>query len=479
VTSTRFGRTVLCLLLVCATAVAASSCGPVEVRPAKPAARSLKTEGSGYRFESDGWTYLHVEGSPYEMGFQQGKLMAGDMDEVRKTSTHVFYHNSDLRWPHLAAAAEKLFAGKLGPDLEQEIRGISEGAKAAGVDFPLADVLALNGMIELTGYWWPNVASGKLPDVDAPTRCSAFLATGAYTSDGKPVMAHNTWSTYADAQFFNLITDMAPDRGHRILMQSSPGLVHSASDFFVTDAPLMGTETTISGIETFDPEGTPEFVRARRAMQFADSPDDFVRIMREGNNGGYANSWLLANAKTGEIVRFEQGLEHDAVERTGSGYFVGFNGPSDPDLRNLETSGSGYFNLKDSTCARRVRLEHLMKEHKGRIDLPAARAIIADHYDEYTREYEPGARTVEGRGDLDAREYTSGSPYNPAGAVDGKAMDAAGALKMSFQARWGSSSGMPFDAGEFLDKNPQYAFLKGYLRDRPPEPWVSFRAGMK
>jgi hypothetical protein len=40
---------------------------------------------------------------------------------------------------------------------------------------------------------------------------------------------------------------------------------------------------------SFDPKGKPEFERARKAMQYSNSIDDNVRIMLDGNNGGYAN----------------------------------------------------------------------------------------------------------------------------------------------------------------------------------------------
>jgi len=39
---------------------------------------------------------------------------------------------------------------------------------------------------------------------------------------------------------------------------------------------------------------------ARKALQYSNSLDDFVAIMRR-NNGGYANTWLIGHIKTGEI----------------------------------------------------------------------------------------------------------------------------------------------------------------------------------
>ena len=92
----------------------------------------------------------------------------------------------------------------------------------------------------------------------------------------------------------------------------------------------MITETTISDFDGFDPNGMPEFVRARKAMQYAASIDDFARIMKEGNNGGYANNWLVADRKNNEIASLELGLKNVTLQRTKDGYFVGSNFPQNP-----------------------------------------------------------------------------------------------------------------------------------------------------
>ena len=39
--------------------------------------------------------------------------------------------------------------------------------------------------------------------------------------------------------------------------------------------------------------------------------------MKRGNNGGYANAWLLGDIDTNEIARLELGLKHVALEKKG------------------------------------------------------------------------------------------------------------------------------------------------------------------
>ena len=125
--------------------------------------------------------------------------------------------------------------------------------------------------------------------------------------------------------------------------------------------------------------------------------------------------------------------------------------------------------------ARRVRLTQLMDKYHGEIDVQIAQKILSDHYDVYLKKENPCARTIEGHYELDPMEYWSDrDPFRPHGAMDGKVTDSDLAGEMSFWARWGSSSGMPFYAQKFLDEHPQWNYLQGYLKDRPSQPWTLF-----
>lgn len=446
---------------------------------APPSKGQVTPYGNGYRFDRNGWVYVHIEGEPHERGLQYGYLVAPELQEILRSLKYLTYQNTGMEWEFFVQAAEKLFVDKIDPELLEEIKGIAAGAKAAGVAVTWQEILAWNGYEELTDYWWPNEEAGKY-STSEPEHCSAFIATGSMTKGGKIVMAHNSWSPFEQGQFLNVILDIQPAQGHRMFMQSAPGYIASFTDFFVTDAGIMGTETTIGGFGEFDPHGIPEFSRVRQAMQYADNLDQFVEIMKKQNNGGYANSWLLADANTGEIMRFELGLKYFNVERTKDGYFIGFNAAVDPQIRNLECSYAGYEDIRYPAGARRVRLTQLMQKYHGKIDVSVAQKILADHYDVYLKKNNPCSRTIDGHYELDAREYLTlpgRPPFQPMGAVDGKVMDSDLAKGLSFWARWGNSSGLPFDAQKFLAEHIQWSHLEGYLKDRPSQPWGIFKAG--
>jgi hypothetical protein len=447
-------------------------------------AGEIKRMGKGWRLDSNGWVYIHIEGEPYERGFQHGYLAAPELKQAMRSLNYLIYQQTGKKWGFFTDAAQKLWLKFIDEEFIKEIKGIADGAQKAGVNMTWQDVLAWNGLEELTDYWWPNamVKDKYMPRIAAPDdHCSAFLATGSATEGGGIVMAHNTWSNFEWGQFANFILDIVPAKGQRIFMQSQAGYIQSASDFFVTGASIMGTETTIGGFSLYDENEAPDFYRVRKAMQYADSLDKFVELMKKQNNGGYANSWLLADLNSGEIMRFELGLRFSNVERKKDGYFIGFNAPLDPRIRNLECSNTGYADIRRHQGARQVRLTQLMREYQGRINIGIAKRILADHYDVYLKKDNPCSRTVDGHYELDDRAFMSDpsrpKPFQARGAVDGKVMDSELAKNMSFWARWGNSSGLAFDADKFFAEHIQWEYLKGYIKSRPSQPWTLFKAG--
>src|SRR5260221_7630124 len=93
--------------------------------------------------------------------------------------------------------------------------------------------------------------------------------------------------------------DVVPASGYHFVMDGLPGLIHSGDDFGLNSAGVVITETTITGFQGFDSNGVPEFVRARKAMQYSASIDDVARIFKEGNNGGYPHDLALPPTRKG------------------------------------------------------------------------------------------------------------------------------------------------------------------------------------
>jgi hypothetical protein len=428
--------------------------------------------------EQNGWVFVRLEGSPREIGFQHGFLLASEIAEARKVIALELTRETRHNWGFFRAAAEKMLWPHIEAEYQDELNGIAEGLHAKGVVLDLWDVVTLNAWLELSYYssWYDKnnspVEAGSA--IAVAERCSAFVATGSYTKDGRVVIGHNAWTSYLDGERWNVIFDISPARGNRILMDGFPGLIHSADDFGVNAAGLLITETTISDFAGWDPNGIPEFVRARKAMQYASSIDEFTRIMKEGNNGGYANNWLVADRNTNEIASLELGLKNATLQRSSDGYFVGANFPVNQKLLREETT----FHADDrsvSANARRLRWEQLMAEYKGKIDVSAGEKFLSDHYDSFDKRIEPDERTLCGHIDLSPRGSRPWQPeFGPAGAVQAKVSDAAMAEQMSFMASMGHPCGIDFRAAAHLRLRPQFKWQKPFLRDMKSHPWTSF-----
>ena len=133
--------------------------------------------------------------------------------------------------------------------------------------------------------------------------------------------------------------------------------------------------------------------------------------------------------------------------------------------------------IRFSSVARRVRWKQLMKENAGKINLETGKEMEADHYDTYLNKSIPDLRTLCSHPDLDADTFGVDVPFAPWGTIDGKVVDSKMAKQMSFVARWGSACGIPFDAKGYLGKHQQFDWMNGLLKDRPAQPWTSFKAG--
>jgi hypothetical protein len=425
----------------------------------------------------NGWVFVHLEGSPSEIGFQHGYLLAPEIQDAEKVAVLELTHDNKRDWKFFRTAAKDVMWPHIEQEYREEMQGISEGLRARRVNLDIWDIVALNAISEWGYYIKELDRQHRIPgsaSLTLPEHCSAFVATGSYTKDGKVIIAHNNWTNYLDGERWTIIFDIAPINGHRILMDGFPGLIHSGDDFGINGAGIMITETTITHFSGYNPMGIPEFVRARKALQFATSIDDFARIMKEGNNGGYANNWLIADRKNNEIASLELGLKNVTLLRKSDGYFVGSNFPANPRLVKEETNFDAN-DMGNSANARHVRWEQLMAQNKGKIDVAAAEGFLADHYDTFAKKTNASERTLCGHVDLSPRGSPQWQmPYGPAGTVQNKVADATMAEHMSLAAAAGHSCGLSFKADDHLRKHAGFDWQKPLLRDMNTYSWTTF-----
>jgi len=436
---------------------------------------------NGLSYEKNGWKYISIRGAPRERGYAYGYLCASDFKEIQKMLSFYMMEAYGLTWDFFVKNINDDFKEMTKNEfneLYEEMMGISDGCNANGCKTSIDEIIAWNFYMSIP-YWYSLKSDSRHgKEGGAPDRCSAIIAVGDWTEDGKIVVAHNSFTDFIDGQYSNIVLDLHPNEGHRFIMQTSPCWIWSGTDFYINSKGIICTETTIGGFFPYE-QKIPIGYRIRKAIQYGNNLDECCKYLLEGNSGDYANSWLFGDTNTNEILRIELGLKYHNIERTKNGFFIGFNATYDERIRNLEVVNSGFYDIRRHQGARMVRLGDLIDQHKGKINIEIAKQIISDHYDVYLlKDNNPCSRTVCSHYDLDSREYMSQSdrpkPFSPHGTVDGKVTDTNLAKKMTFIGRFGNSCGIPFMKNEFCKKHRQYEKFCPYLKDRPSEEWTEF-----
>jgi hypothetical protein len=361
----------------------------------RPDPAAVQRYGPAYCYPQAGWIVLHIEGEPYERGYQHGRLLATEIAAHLRCFAAVQSPEAPAKnWQHTRRLANSLFLRRFEKEFLEEMKGIADGAAAAGAKLgerpvDLVDIVALNCWAEidtldaaleatptgLEGLRFPKAQPRAMPK-PKPERCSAFAATGPATADGKVVFGHITMFSLYPAGFYNVWLDIKPAKGHRMLMCAYPGAIQSGMDYYLNDAGLLIAETTISQTR-FDGAGQSETSRIRQAIQYAATIDEAALILKKDNNGLYTNEWLLADINTNEIALYELGTHKSKLHRSSknewiggtAGFYWGCNNTKDIELRLETVAGLADkpANLVFRPSGRDQAWQQLYHKHKGKI----------------------------------------------------------------------------------------------------------------
>jgi hypothetical protein len=355
--------------------------------------------GPAFCYKDRGWFFIHIEGKPYQRGYQYGYLLADEITAyLRKLAVGADTDNPAQGWRQMRFISDAFFLRKYDEEYLTEMKGIADGAAEAGAEYEgrsldLIDIVTINTAVDIGQVWsalrrTPHALSGKSflsaeDELLIPMRehkCSGFLANGPASRDGKIVFGQIfMWSGYTGVHW-NVICDVVPDKGHRLVYETFPGGIHSGADFYINSAGLMMGETTTSQTP-FDMDGTPQSYRIRKAAQYAGSIDEAVKILTFKNNGMYTNDWLMADTKTNEIAIFLLGTKKSKLWRSGTGEFPGGtkgfywsnNNNKDNEVRKeyIPNADNAPYDLVFTPWSRDIAFNKFFKEYNGKIDAAA------------------------------------------------------------------------------------------------------------
>ncbi len=399
---------------------------------------TVRWSGEGYRYDDGGWTFLHIEGEPYGRGHQYGSLLAEEIAAyVGKLSNQENPKDPATGWNALRLLADTVFLRGFDEEYLTEMRGIADGAAAAGAKVDgrkvdLLDVVTVNSAVDLSQLQaalkvTPHALTGqsflspedemKIPD--DRHKCSAIAATGPATKSGRVVFGQLfMWSGYPGVHF-NVICDVVPSKGNRLVYQTFPGGIHSGTDFYINGAGIVIGETTVAQTP-FERSGTPQSNRIRRAAQYSASIDDVVRIVSEKNNGLYTNDWLIADVKTDETAILLLGTKEHRLWRSSE--------------RPAPFGSPGFLSSNNNARDEAVRREYAVQSD----DAPADVVFSPSNRDLAFQEFY--ART---KGAIDVESTTrlfASSPIERPHACDGKVTTSEMAEKLVFLLHYGKTT---------------------------------------
>ncbi len=395
----------------------------------------VRWEGPAFRYDDRGWIVVHIEGAPYARGRQFGALVADEIVAyINKLSIQRDARDPAAGWTTLRTMADALMLRRFDTEFLEEMKGTADGAAKAGAKvhdrkIDLLDIVTINAFIDLDQMEdalpvTANATSGRTfltaeDELNVPERthkCSSLSATGPATADGRVVFFQLfMWAGYTGVHF-NVILDVVPEKGHRFVMETFPGGIHSGTDFYINDAGILIGETTT--LQTpFNQDGTPQSNRVRKAIQYGTSIDEVTRILSEQSNGMYTNDWTLADIKKEESAVLLLGTERWKLWRSTDqpapfgtpGFLWANNNARDAAVRREVATQpeDAPYDSAFTPWNRDVAFYRFYEEHRGKIDVQNTIGLMAS------------------------------SPTNRPHACDGKVTDSAMAEKLVFMAHQG------------------------------------------
>jgi hypothetical protein len=396
---------------------------------------TVKWFGPAFRCDDKGWIFVHIEGKPYQRGYQFGYLLADEIAAyINKLAVRANKDKPAAGWERNRQITNALMLRKYDEEYLVEMKGIADGAAKAGAEFEdnavdFIDIVTINSIIDLGQVWralrlTPHTLSGRNflaaeDELNIPIeehKCSGFLANGPAAKDGDLVFGQIfMWNGYTGVHW-NVICDVVPDKGHRLVYETFPGGIHSGADFYINASGIMIGETTVRQTP-FDMDGTPQSNRIRKAAQYANSIDDVVKILEYKNNGMYTNDWLIGDTKTNEIAIFLLGTKKSKLWRSSTGEFPG--------------GTKGFYWSNNNNKDNEVRKEYIANADNAPYDLVFAPWNRDIAFNQFFQKYNGKIDAIAGV------NLWASSPINRAHACDGKITTREMAKHMVFLAHFG------------------------------------------
>ncbi len=254
--------------------------------------------GKGFLEDVDGYRVLHLKGTPYEMGFQQGSLLKDDIKEL----VHFLFDvkakelKIELGGLKVQPDARKIIASiaqtqrKFVPDrFFEELRGVADGAGMSVEDITVANFI---------------------PEM---FHCSGFALSGSATKDG--TLYHGRILDYGcdwKLQEHAVLAVVEPDGKIPFVNVTYAGFIGSVTGMNAKHVSI----GEMGGAGRGHWQGVPMSFLVRMALEEADDLDEAIAIFRD-NPRTCEYYYVIADGKSGKAVGMEAHWDRFNVIRMG------------------------------------------------------------------------------------------------------------------------------------------------------------------
>jgi len=298
-------------------------------------------------WEKEGIYIVYLEGAPFEMGYQQGKLLK---EYIR---TNAKYSNTEIEKFGNPESTQKILKNiqkALPQEFIEEIKGI-----AAGSEVPYDDIFRHN-------FW------SILSALTKQYLCSNFAVFNEVTVD-KRIIHFNTldWTWVPS---FSVLQIRRPSTGNGFVTASEAGSIHAAAFGLNEKGISVGhTGNLYTAKEYYSDEGFGKFMLLRKILQYANTVNDVEKILNV-DKVMEPCIYLVVDGKTKEGKVFEV---------TSKGF------KSRPPKNNFLGS-TNHFTLWREQIGRRIDasedrlrlMERFCKKNYGKIDLHKTITFLRD-----------------------------------------------------------------------------------------------------
>jgi predicted choloylglycine hydrolase len=312
---------------------------------------------------------VKLEGSPYQIGLEQGKLFKTQIQDVYKIYLNELVYKKWIKEYAILKGVSDAYANPQ--------KAMAKFAKTIEKDIPPDYIEEMKGLAEGSGLPYEEVLNmSSHVDYFAMLMCSTFVATGKATADGKLVEARNLdWASggLSELDKYSTLFVIKPEKGHSYVSMIYPGIVGALTA--VNDAGL-SVELNFSMAKKNGKTGMPALIIVRYIAQNAGTLDEAEKLLREiPRIAGY--NIMLTDNKTNDARLVEITADKVGVRNLNpDGTLVTTNHFTTKELTGANVEASRF--SQSPSPDRYNRLTELLKQNYGKIDPKLAISMIQD-----------------------------------------------------------------------------------------------------